>query len=334
MQFQVTYIDIIRLMNYIVCEVKLHMEKYTTFDHIRKKDISSFNGLENEVLTYIYHSSRKVPLTIESFGITFPNSDFHIKRIDSRYFILEYIVSGKGYLKIGGKLHTLQANDVYLLEPGSSHEYYADKEEPFKKYWINFKSDIFFNIFHEYGLNQIYVFHNTDISEEMSKIFALEKISLYNDQIYKQASKYLFSIFMKLAEKNQIRQEGSVIAQQILAELDKAVDSNISIEEICDKLFISRSKLIREFKKYYHITPHAYLIDRKIAFAKMLLQNTNHSIKSISAHLGFADEHYFSNVFKAKMNMTPSEYRKSRSNIVLDPQTQKMSLNKKEASAP
>lgn len=294
------------------------MEKYITFDHIRKKDISSFTGLENEVLTYIYHSSRKVPLSIESFGITFPTPDFHIKRLDSRYFILEYVVSGKGYLKVDGKLHTLQANDVYLLEPGSSHEYYADKNDPFKKYWINFKSDVFFNIFNEYDLKQIYVFHDTDISEEMGKIFALEKISLYNDQIYKEASKYLFDIFMKLAEKNQIRQEGSVIAQQILAEFDKAIDSTISIEEICEKLFISRSKLIREFKKYYHVTPHAYLIERKIAFSKMLLQNTNHSIKSISAHLGFADEHYFSNTFKSKTNMTPSEYRKSRSNIVPD----------------
>ena len=294
------------------------MEKYTTFDHIRKKDISSFTGLEDEVLTYIYHSSCKVPLVIESFGITFPNPNFHIKRMDSRYFILEYIVSGKGYLKVDGKIYELKSNDVYLLEPGSSHEYYADKEDPFKKYWINFKSDVFFNIFHEYGLNQIYAFHDTDISEEMGKIFALEKISLYNDQIYKEASKYLFAIFMKLAEKNQIRPEGSVIAQQILAELDKSIDSNISIEEICDKLFISRSKLIREFKKYYHETPHAYLIERKIAFSKMLLQNTNHSIKSISAHLGFADEHYFSNTFKAKTNMTPSEYRKSKSNIVLD----------------
>lgn len=294
------------------------MEKYITFDHIRKKDISSFTGLDNEVLTYIYHSSRKVPLSIESFGITFPTPDFHIKRLDSRYFILGYVVSGKGYLKVDGKLHTLQANDVYLLEPGSSHEYYADKNDPFKNYWINFKSDVFFNIFNEYDLKQIYVFHDTDISEEMGKIFALEKISLYNDQIYKEASKYLFDIFMKLAEKNQIRQEGSVIAQQILAELDKAIDSTISIEEICEKLFISRSKLIREFKKYYHVTPHAYLIERKIAFSKMLLQNTNHSIKSISAHLGFADEHYFSNTFKSKTNMTPSEYRKSRSNIVPD----------------
>ena len=296
------------------------MEKYITFDHIRKKDVSSFTGLENEVLTYIYHSQRKVPLTIESFGITFPSPNSHIQRFDARYFILEYIVSGKGYLKVDGKLHTLHANDVYLLEPGSSHEYYADKDDPFKKYWINFKSDVFFHILHEYDLNQIYVFHDTDISEEMTKIFELEKVSLYNDQIYKQASNYLFTIFMKLAEKNQIKAEGSVIAQQILAELDKAIDSSISIDEICDTLFISRSKLIREFKKHYNITPHAYLVNRKIAFSKMLLQNSAHSIKSISNHLGFADEHYFSNIFKQKTGITPSEYRKSRTNLTTDSQ--------------
>lgn len=292
------------------------MEKYITFDHIRKKDVSSFTGLENEVLTYIYHSQKKVPLSIESFGITFPSPNFHIQRYDAKYFILEYIVSGKGYLKINGKLHTLQANDVYLLEPGSSHEYYADKDEPFKKYWINFRSDVFFNIFNEYDLKHIYVFRDTDISEEMTKIFELEKVSLYNDQIYKEASKHLFAIFMKLAEKNEIKAKGSVVAQQILAELDKAIDSSISIDEICNTLFISRSKLIREFKKHYDITPHAYLMNRKISFSKMLLQNTNHSIKSIANHLGFADEHYFSNVFKNKTGMTPSEYRKSKSNIV------------------
>ena len=131
------------------------MEKYTTFDHIKKKDICKFNGLEDEVLTYIYHSPHKVPLSIESFGITFPNSNFHIQRMDATYFILEYIVSGKGYLKIDGKLHELHANDVYLLEPGSSHEYYADKNAPFKKYWINFRSDVFFNIFNELHQNNL-----------------------------------------------------------------------------------------------------------------------------------------------------------------------------------
>ena len=292
------------------------MEKYTTFDHIRKKDISSFTGLENEVLTYIYHSTKKVPLSIESFGITYPNPNFHIRRANATYFILEYIMSGTGYQVVDGRVHTLKANDVYLLEPGSSHEYYADKSDPFKKIWINFKSDVFFNIFNEYDLRQTYVFHNTDILQEMSSIIELEKVSVYNDQIYKAASRYLFEIFMKLSEKTESKIKGSTVAQQILAELDKAIDSSVSIDDICNTLFISRSKMIREFKKHYHQTPHAYLLGRKIGFAKMLLQNTTHSIKSISNHLGFADEHYFASVFKSKTGMTPSEYRKSRSHIV------------------
>ena len=292
------------------------MEKYTTFDHIRKQDISSFTGLENEVLTYIYHSAQKVPLSIECFGITYPNPNFHIKRTEATYFILEYIMSGKGYLIVDGRIHELKANDVYLLEPGSDHEYYADKNDPFKKIWVNFKSDLFFNILKEYGLMQTYVFHDTDILTEMSKIIELEKVSVYNDNIYKAASKHLFDIFMKLAEKNQSDTQGSTIAQQILAELDKAIDSSVSIDDICNTLFISRSKMIREFKKHYDQTPHAYLLGRKIGFAKMLLQETSHSIKSISNHLGFSDEHSFANAFKRKTGYSPSQYRKSRSNIV------------------
>lgn len=291
------------------------MEKYTTFDHIRKKDISSFTGLENEVLTYIYHSAHKVPLSIECFGITYPNPNFHICRTGANHFILEYIMSGKGYLVVNGRTYPLKANDVYLLEPGSSHEYYADKNDPFKKIWVNFKSDLFFNIFNEYDLQQTFVFPDTDILEEMSNIVSLEEVSVYNDHIYKAASKHLFNVFMKLAEKTETKAEGSAIAQQILLELDRAIGGTVSIEEICSKLFISRSKLIREFKKHYHVTPHAYLISRKVAFAKMLLQNTAHSIKSISNHLGFADEHYFSNIFKAKTGISPSEYRRSRTNL-------------------
>ena len=291
------------------------MERYTTFDQIQKDDISSFNGLEHEILTYMYRSEHKVPLTVECFGITFPDAHFHIKRNNSQYFILEYIVSGKGHLKVDGKTFTLHANDVYLLEPGSSHEYYADKEDPYKKLWVNFRSDMFYSIFNEYQLNGIYVFQNTDISKEMEQIFALENISRYNDQIYVAASQYLFSIFMTLAAKKAVINTGSALAQNIRKELDDAITSTVTIEQLCEKLHISRSKLIREFKNNYNTTPYAYLLDRKIGFAKMLLRDTKHSIKSIASLLNFADEHYFANVFKSKTRLTPGEYRKSKTNI-------------------
>ena len=204
------------------------MEKYITFNHIKKNDITSFTGLENEVLTYIYHSQKKVPLSIESFGITFPSPNFHIQRYDAKYFILEYIVSGKGYLKINGKLHELQANDVYLLEPGSSHEYYADKEEPFKKYWINFRSDVFFNIFNEYDLKHIYVFRDTDISEEMTKQIEslIGKVSAKMDEIgYSIANSVNDNVGKELAETRHLSEKQI----EELNELRETLSSNTAL---------------------------------------------------------------------------------------------------------
>lgn len=291
------------------------MEKYISFDQIKKNDVYTFSGLENEIITCIFQGSHKVPLTIETFGITFPNPNYHIKRTSSKYFVLEYIISGKGYLKVDDKKFDLHANDVYLLEPCSSHEYYADPTDPFKKCWINFKSDLFLTVFDQYDLRNTYVFQNTDIYKEMLKLLKLEEVSIHNDQIYMQASEYLFSIFMKLATNKPVQTKASELFQKILFKLDRAIDSTISIEEICNDLFISRSTLIREFKKYHHMTPHAYLLNRKITFSKMLLENTNHSVKEISSRLGFADSHYFCSVFKKKTNMTPSDYRISHSNL-------------------
>lgn len=291
------------------------MEKYTSFEQICKEDLSSFSGLDNEILTFIYRSENKVPLTVESFGITFPDSNFHIKRNNSMYFILEYIISGKGHLNVGEKSFTLHPNDVYILEPGSSHEYYADKKDPYKKIWVNFRSDLFHNIFNELNLNGKYVFRNIDISPEMEQIFALEHISRYNDHIYLQACQHLFSIFMKLAAQKPVISDGTSLAQEIRKELDDAINKTVTIDTLCEKLKISRSKLIRVFKQNYNITPYAYLLNQRVLVGKSLLRNTRHSIKSIATHLDFSDEHHFTNVFKKKTGMTPNEYRKLKTNI-------------------
>ena len=291
------------------------MEKYASFDQICKEDLSSFSGLDNEILTFIYRSDNKVPLTVESFGITFPDPNFHIKRNNSMYFILEYVISGKGHLKVGDKTFTLHPNDVYVLEPGSSHEYYADKNDPYKKIWVNFRSDMFYNIFHELNLDGKYVFRNVDISPEMEHIFALEHISRYNDHIHLQACQHLFSIFMKLVAQKPIVSDGTTLAQDIRKELDDAINKTVTIDALCEKMKISRSKLIRVFKENYNITPYAYLLNQKVLVGKSLLRNSRHSIKSIAAHLDFSDEHHFTNVFKKKTGMTPSEYRKLKTNI-------------------
>ena len=102
------------------------MEKYTTFDVIRNKDIESFSGLEKEISLAPIPANELLPLDISRFGITFPDENYRIKRTPSPCFIIEYIVSGIGYIEINGEKHKLSANDIYIVHPGDFVEYYAD----------------------------------------------------------------------------------------------------------------------------------------------------------------------------------------------------------------
>jgi len=205
--------------------------------------------------------------------------------------------------------YELKEGCAYILPQGSNHHYFSSKVDPLHKYWINFKGDIFFDILKAYGLENTYVFTHVDLTEDFTRIFELEKISLFNEDIYLKASEILFSCIMKLAHSSRQDATISFTARQIREELDKSVTNKITINDICKKLYISRSKLIREFKKYYHVTPYEYLLQRRLSFAKTLLKNTNKTIKTIAEMLEFADDHYFCSFFKEKTGMTPSEYR-------------------------
>ena len=95
------------------------MEKYNNYNIIKNHDIQNFRGLDTEVITHFYNPQGKTrPLWISCYGITYPTPYYYIKRYPVRGFILEHIVSGKGYLIVNGEKHTLIEGDTYLLKSG------------------------------------------------------------------------------------------------------------------------------------------------------------------------------------------------------------------------
>lgn len=75
------------------------------------------------------------------------------------------------------------------------------------------------------------------------------------------------------------------------------------------KLNISSNYLNILCKKHLGISATQLIHQRVSTEAKRLLQARQLSIKEISFELGFIDHSYFSNFFKAKTGMTPTEFR-------------------------
>jgi transcriptional regulator GlxA family with amidase domain len=60
---------------------------------------------------------------------------------------------------------------------------------------------------------------------------------------------------------------------------------------------------------------NAWIIEKTITEAKVLLQNSDFSIKEIGIRLGFLEAPHFSNYFKKHTSTSPVTYRKQYFNI-------------------
>lgn len=98
--------------------------------------------------------------------------------------------------------------------------------------------------------------------------------------------------------------------QHTCAYIQKHLEEDISIDQVCGALHISRSRLCRIFKELTGSTFCEYLKQQRLRRGRLLLTSTDMTIEEISSKCGFQSSAYFSTVFKAEIGLTPSAFRK------------------------
>jgi AraC-like DNA-binding protein len=96
---------------------------------------------------------------------------------------------------------------------------------------------------------------------------------------------------------------------EILGYVNLNISKNFSVSELAERFSYNTKYLSSLFKKFTGKTPVAYVMERKIEFAKRLLVSGNETVKAIAKEIGFDDEYYFMKVFKRYTNMTPKNFR-------------------------
>jgi AraC-like DNA-binding protein len=144
------------------------------------------------------------------------------------------------------------------------------------------------------------------LKSELERIIALSK---EEEDPTAELIVILNGIFMKMHD--HIRTRATVgIEAEMKDFLNTKITEKFHIDELCSHISRSESQTIRLFKQAYGVTPYTYVLNKKLELGKSLLNSTNLSVKEIASKLAFADEYYFSNLFKSKVGITPSAYRK------------------------
>ncbi|MBN2982594.1 helix-turn-helix transcriptional regulator [Cohnella algarum] len=99
-----------------------------------------------------------------------------------------------------------------------------------------------------------------------------------------------------------------------MREIAKYIESNynreLTLQEIAGHFYMSREYISRKFKQEFGENLSDFLGRVRIGKAKRLLLNPRLRIAEVANMVGYADEKYFSKVFKKLEGISPGQYRK------------------------
>ena len=104
--------------------------------------------------------------------------------------------------------------------------------------------------------------------------------------------------------------EENPIIKKVCTYVDENLASDISLDTAADFAGVSSFYLSKLFKEEKGETFINYISDKRLEKSRQLLEQTELSIKEITAEVGYNDQNYFSRIFKSKYGLSPKEYRK------------------------
>ena len=93
--------------------------------------------------------------------------------------------------------------------------------------------------------------------------------------------------------------------------LQTHIHESVSLEELAQRFFMSRSYLTRSFRNVTGFSVVEYMTYIRIQKAQQLLRESDRSITEIADLCGFGNITYFEKVFKTTTGHTPVQYRKN-----------------------
>ena len=253
--------------------------------------------------------------SLSGLEIEIDNGDYAVldnswknEKVSDPFSRLYYIKSGSGNVIFRNEKIKLEPGKVYLIPAECEFAYSCE----------NYVEKIFFHIYIN-TLEKYDLLSNVkkicQIPFEMSEFDELKKCLETNDYIELiKLRSIIYDTIYKMSEKYKF---GSVPIKQYSEAVKKAMKYihrntkiNLNTELISEKLFISQSKLRKDFKKETGVSIGKYIDDMVFLKAKRLLNKGYLSINEISQKLGFCDQFYFSRRFKERYGEPPSAYRK------------------------
>ena len=231
-------------------------------------------------------------------------------------FQLDYITEGAGIFENAHGKFQVKPGSLVVIFPNEWHRYRPIKKTGWVENYVGFNGYIANQLFKHPTFSSQQPVIQCGIREEIIDTYLkisdlVEKERPGYQQIASgMVVKLLGYIISFEKRKGFSGKQISKVIEEVRFLMRQNAAQEFNLEELARQHNVGYSYFRKMFKKYTGVSPGQYHLQLRIIRAKELLISTDKSIKEISLELGFQTIHYFSLIFKKKVGMNPSEFRK------------------------
>jgi len=125
--------------------------------------------------------------------------------------------------------------------------------------------------------------------------------------------------YLLLGERPQHQRADSAVSalpphalKRVLERIEHSFQSEVSLASLAEEAGYSRGHFLKMFRTSTGMTPHQYLLKRRIDHARSLLKRPEISIIDVAADCGFSSQAHLTQVFREHVGVTPGDYRRNQ----------------------
>ncbi|MDQ0122306.1 AraC-like DNA-binding protein [Pseudomonas lini] len=212
----------------------------------------------------------------------------------------------------------VDAGTVVLMNPGDVHACNPIDNQPWSYLMLYVDTPWLTDLQHQLGFSHDLAFRRFSITHNRdARLFdglkALYEVLVDQEQdvLHKHSTavEFFTQVQLRLNPVAPPLREPNFKLEQAADYIRDNCTRMLKLEDICAAAQLSPSYLIRAFKQHYGMTPHAFLVNRRIQFAQNRLRS-GMLIADVALEAGFADQAHFQRAFKQHLAATPGQYRR------------------------
>ncbi|MEI2299941.1 AraC family transcriptional regulator [Ensifer sp. MJa1] len=150
-------------------------------------------------------------------------------------------------------------------------------------------------------------FHDAETAKQFRALFAALTAPTAHDETIRQEEGLLLLLGSLLATGRAQRSQKQAAVTSAKMMIDDDPTAPITLADLATEAGLSRFQLVRHFAKAVGLTPHAYIVQRRIDLARRLI-GKGMPLAEAAFAAGFADQSHMTRVFVSKYGLSPGVY--------------------------